>query len=208
MGDQTLDRNVDRFGRWADTYDRSVLQRILFGPLQEMVLEQATLDAPAPRSVLDIGCGTGQLLRRASRHFPEATLTGVDAAEDMVRVAQAAVPAGAPVSFVEAFAEHLPFDDGAFDLVTTTMSFHHWADQPAALREVRRVMAPGAAFLLADALTAGLMRGVFGHEGGSFNTPERVAEMLRGAGLLVERFKPALRSGGTIQVVVSRAPAG
>jgi ubiquinone/menaquinone biosynthesis C-methylase UbiE len=208
MDDRTRDKNVGRFGRWADTYDESVLQRILFGPLQEMVLKQAALDVPAPRSVLDIGCGTGQLLRRASRHFPAATLTGVDASEDMIRVAQAAVPAGAPVSFVEAFAERLPFDDGAFDLVMTTMSFHHWADQPVALREIRRVLAPGGVFLLADALIAGLMRGVFGHEGGSFNTPERLATMLRDAGLTVERFKPALRSGGTIQVAVSRAPAG
>jgi ubiquinone/menaquinone biosynthesis C-methylase UbiE len=208
MVDPAVDQNVDRFGRWADTYDRSVLQRVLFGPLQEMVLEQAALDMPAPVSVLDIGCGTGQLLRRASRHFPEATLTGVDASKDMLRVAQAAVPVGAPVRFVEAFAEHLPFDDGAFDLVTTTMSFHHWADQPAALREVRRVMAPGGGFLLADALAAGLLRGVFGHEGGRFNTLERLAEMLRGAGLTVERFKPVLRSGGTIQVVVSRVPSG
>jgi ubiquinone/menaquinone biosynthesis C-methylase UbiE len=208
MDDPAIDRNVDRFGRWADTYDRSLLQRVLFGPLQEMVLEQAALDVPTPSSLLDMGCGTGQLLHRASRHFPEATLTGVDASKDMVRVAQAAVPLGAPVSFVEAFAERLPFDDGAFDLVTTTMSFHHWADQPAALREVRRVMAPGAAFLLADALAAGLLRGVFGHEGGRFNTPERLSEMLRGAGLTVERSKRALRSGGTIQVVVSRASAG
>jgi ubiquinone/menaquinone biosynthesis C-methylase UbiE len=208
MADRAVDQNVGRFGRWADTYDRSVLQRVLFGPLQETVLEQAALDVPAPASVLDIGCGTGQLLRRASRHFPEATLTGVDPSDGMVRVAQASVPVGAPVRFVEAYAEHLPFDDGAFDLVTTTMSFHHWADQPAALREVRRVMAPGGEFLLADALAAGLLRGVFGHEGGSFNTPERLAEMLRGAGLRVERSTPILRSGGTIQVVVSRVPSG
>ena len=47
-------------------------------------------------------------------------------------------------------AEHLPGPDGAFDLVVSTTSFDHWADQQAGLRECARVMAPGGCLVLVD----------------------------------------------------------
>lgn len=47
-------------------------------------------------------------------------------------------------------AEALPFPDQSLDMVTTTLSFHHWSDQPEALDEVRRVLRPGGLFALAD----------------------------------------------------------
>ena len=74
-----------------------------------------------------------------------AELTGADPAAGMIDQARAAAPGGASVRFVQAFAEELPFPDASFDLVTSTMSFHHWADQRRGLREVRRVLAPGGA---------------------------------------------------------------
>jgi ubiquinone/menaquinone biosynthesis C-methylase UbiE len=209
MGGAAEDRNVARFGRWAETYDRSLLQRFVLGPVQEAVAARAAVVSPSPRSVLDVGCGTGQLLRRFARRFPGAALTGIDPSPEMVRAAAAAVPEGAPVTFVQGYAEHLPFEDAAFDLVATTMSFHHWADQPSALHEVRRVLAPEGAFLLADALATGWMRWFFsiGEAHDAFNTPARLTEMFREAGLTVERLDAVPGFGGTIRVVVGRAPA-
>ncbi len=199
------DADVGRFGRWADTYDESVMQRILFSPLQRAVVDLAARDVPAPGSVLDIGCGTGQLLRRVAHRFADAELVGVDASEDMVRVARAALPEGAPVRFVHAFAEDLPFGDGSFDIVVTTMSFHHWADQARALREVRRVLSADGVFVLADALPAGLLRWAFTHrQHGSFNTPAVLERMLAQAGLRVERIERMGRFGGTIQLFAAR----
>jgi ubiquinone/menaquinone biosynthesis C-methylase UbiE len=201
------DKHVGRFGRWAEHYDRSVLQRLIFGPLQERVLEQIAAAVPEPGAVLDVGCGTGQLMRRVAGRFPLATLTGVDPSADMVRVAQASVPDGAPVRFLEAFAEHLPFEGRAFDAVVTTMSFHHWANQPDALLEVRRVLSPGGVFVLADALPVGMLRWVFTRKGhGSFNSPAVLGQMLRDAGFEFVRFVPVARFAGTIQLVVSRVP--
>jgi ubiquinone/menaquinone biosynthesis C-methylase UbiE len=208
MGGAADDRNVARFGRWADTYDRSLLQRFVLGPVQEAVVGRASEVFPLPRSVLDVGCGTGQMLRGFARRFPGAELTGIDPSPEMVRAAAAAVPEGVPVTFVEGFAEQLPFRDAAFDVVTTTMSFHHWADQQAALREVRRVLAPVGVFLLGDALATGWMRWFFsiGEARGAFNTPARLTEMFREAGLAVDRLDPVPGFGGTIRVAVGRAP--
>jgi ubiquinone/menaquinone biosynthesis C-methylase UbiE len=85
--------------------------------------------------------------------FPAAELIGVDPAPDMVRQAEASASTG--TRFVNAVAEELPFADAIFDLVVSTMSFHHWSSQPAGLAEVPRVLAPGAVLALTDALAVG-----------------------------------------------------
>ncbi len=201
------DKDVARFGRWAGSYNGSILQRLIFAPLQEVALEQAAALVQDPHAILEIGCGTGLLLRRAARRFPLAELTGIDPAEGMIRVARASVPQGAPVRFLHAFAEELPFPAASFDLVLTTMSFHHWADQEQALREVCRVLVPGGVFALADALAAGGLRWLIARSGhGRFNAPSILSGMLRDAGLNVEKMIPMARFGGTVQVVFSRAP--
>ncbi len=202
----TSDTEIARFSRWADTYDRSILQRLVFAPLQHAVVERAARELGSACRILDAGCGTGQLLRRLAQRFPDAVLTGVDPAADMVRRARQAVSDGVPVTFAEARAEHLPFGDASFDLVTTTMSFHHWGDQPVALREIARVLAPSGVFLLADALPAGWLRWAFARRGhGRFNPPASLKEMIDEAGLSFVEFAPVARFGGSIQIAVCRA---
>lgn len=150
--------DVDRFNRWAESYESHPLQRMIFEPIQRSLLELASQEVPHPRAILDVGCGTGKLLRAASGVFPEARLEGVDAAPEMVRVAQALAPAGARVTFRLSPAESLPFGDAEFDLVFSTMTFHHWADQRIGIAEVARVLAPGGRWLLADFIASGLMK--------------------------------------------------
>jgi len=150
--------DVERFNRWAASYDRHVLQRLIFEPVQRTLLELAATEVPAPKAILDVGCGTGRLLRAAEDLFPAARLEGVDAASEMVRYAQAALPAGSRIRFQNAVAEKLPFGKAEFDLVFSTMTFHHWADQRAGIAEVARVLAPGGRWLLADFIATGLMR--------------------------------------------------
>jgi ubiquinone/menaquinone biosynthesis C-methylase UbiE len=200
------DRDVGRFGRWADSYNESRLQRIVFAPLQETTLREVADALPEPRAILDIGCGTGLLLAQAAQRFPGARLTGIDAAAEMIRVARSSAPADAPVEFLQATAEALPFEPASFDVVLTTMSFHHWADQPAALGEVRRVLVPGGLFALTDAFPVGWLRFVFARSGhGRFKRPPELMALLREAGLPLERHVPVPGLGGTVQVVLARA---
>src|SRR5258708_15324422 len=104
------------------------MQRVLFEPVQRTVLTLAAEQVPEPDEILDVGCGTGRLLGLAEGRFPRAKLVGVDAAIEMVRQAQSSNPGGA-IRFQQAMAEELPFPDGSFDLVFSTMTFHHWSDQ-------------------------------------------------------------------------------
>jgi len=144
-----LGEDIERFDRWAATYDRSFLQRWYFRPVHAAMLdliERANPIEPAGR-VLDIGCGTGRLLRAISARWPDAQLVGVDPAERMISEAARLNP---NETFHVARAEELPLPDRSMDLVLSSLSFHHWTDQCQGLREIQRVLRPGGLFALAD----------------------------------------------------------
>jgi len=194
--------DVERFNRWAESYDRHILQRLIFEPVQRTLLELAAAEVPAPEAILDVGCGTGRLLRATEDLFPGARLEGVDAAAEMVRYAQAALPTGSRIRFQNAVAEKLPFGNAEFDLVFSTMTFHHWADQRAGIAEVARVLAPGGRWLLADFIATGWMRYVrrfFRLK----RFPERkvLDPMLSAAGLRVVTQRRVLGVGSQVPVL-------
>ena len=144
------EHDVERFNRWAAGYDRHFLQKLIFEPVQQTILEVARSEVPNAKAILDVGCGTGRLLIAAEPRFPDARLEGVDAAVEMVKHAQGMLPASSRITFRQATAEKLPFPDGQFDLVFSTMTFHHWSDQGKGISEVARVLTPAGRWLLAD----------------------------------------------------------
>jgi ubiquinone/menaquinone biosynthesis C-methylase UbiE len=134
------------FNDWSETYERSFMQWILFDRVHRGVLARI----PAgfiPANILDIGCGTGRLLRRMHARWPSAVLAGVDVAEGMVAQARTQTPYAA---IHQAPAERLPLEDDSVDLATSTTSFHHWSDQAQGVREAVRVLRRGGLFILAD----------------------------------------------------------
>jgi ubiquinone/menaquinone biosynthesis C-methylase UbiE len=143
-----------RFDRWASTYDDSALQPVLFVPVHQTVLHLAQQLLPRPGSLLDVGCGTGRLLRHARQRYPAVELVGVDLAGRMLEAAVAATPAELAIRYVHARAERLPFGDGRFDLVLATMSVRHWTDRAAGIAEIGRVLTPGGVVVVADVFPA------------------------------------------------------
>lgn len=89
------------------------------------------------RKVLDVGCGTGRLLQ-ALVERAHAKAWGVDASEEMLRVARASLPA--TVGLRHGRAEALPFRDGWFERATMSLVVH-LVDRPSAFAEARRVLA-------------------------------------------------------------------
>jgi ubiquinone/menaquinone biosynthesis C-methylase UbiE len=134
------------FDAWSHTYDRSPAQVLFFGPIQRSVTTALRDKAGAGR-VLDIGAGTGRLLDRLGSAYPGLALFGLDRSGGMLASAHRVRP---HLHLVRGAAEGIPFPDESFDVVTSTVSFHHWSDQPRALAEVRRVLRPAGLFALAD----------------------------------------------------------
>jgi len=105
------------------------------------------VDARAPRSILDVATGTAGVALALTRRT-EAAVTGIDITEPMLRRGIERVDrAGATgrVRLLVGQAERLPFPDNSFDALTFTYLLRYVADPAETLRELVRVLRPGAA---------------------------------------------------------------
>jgi SAM-dependent methyltransferase len=98
---------------------------------------------------LDLGAGGGHVAYALARHARRVIASDLSS-EMLAAVARTAIEKGlSNIETRQAPAEHLPFDDGTFDLVASRFSAHHWRDFEAGLREARRTLKRGgrAAFV-------------------------------------------------------------
>ena len=175
------DRDIAAFEARAGGYEGGWLGR-LHQQIADRTADLALTVAPAAQRILDVGCGTGYLLRQLDGHCPDAVeLTGVDPARAMIATARAAAT-GERLRWLEGTAEDLPFPEGSFDLVVSTTSFDHWADQQAGLRECARVLAPGGWLVLTDLFSAWLGPTLVGGRRHKARTRRRASRLLAAAG--------------------------
>jgi ubiquinone/menaquinone biosynthesis C-methylase UbiE len=129
---------VTRFWSFAaPAYDLPFLQRWVYRPAQDEVVTK--LRAAGSRRIADIACGTGILTARLCNELRPDEVYGVDMSDGMLEQAKAR---SSRVRWMKGPAERLPFEDASLDAVVTTSAFHFF-DQPAAMREFHRVLAPG-----------------------------------------------------------------
>lgn len=107
--------------------------------------------AKGARDVLDVGVGTGNLSIAALRRWPDVAITGIDASREMIGAVEALIAERASTArdrFVGrvAFAAELPFEDRSFDAAMSSFVLQLVPSRPAALRDIRRVLRPGAVF--------------------------------------------------------------
>jgi ubiquinone/menaquinone biosynthesis C-methylase UbiE len=124
----------------AENYERYFVPSI-GGPIAEELIASAALRAG--ERVLDVGCGTGVVARLAAEEVRDGSVAGLDINPAMLAVAREASANGTQIDWYEASAEAMPLPDDAFDVVLCQMSLQFMDDRVGALREMRRVLAPG-----------------------------------------------------------------
>lgn len=148
----------------------------------------------APSTVVDLGCGTGQLTQRLIRTFPGATVIGVDLSDGMLTEAAGRLETigGDARALVRADAGRLPFAASSVDLVVCTESFHWYPDQSRALGELAAVVPPGGRLLIASIATVTdvgdrLLTGATGARGNAVRAlpPRRLRGLLERSGFEV-----------------------
>ena len=132
-----------------DNYERH-LAPVIFAPWAEILLDWAGL--PSGARVLDVASGTGVVARAAARRVgPDGHVTATDVSGPMLARGRAAAPqpGAAPIDFVPAAADELPFADASFDAVVCQQGLQFFPDRASALTALVRVMRPGAPLALA-----------------------------------------------------------
>ncbi len=194
LGAVPYQRDIGDFDRRARDYERG-----LRGAMHEAIVQRTlalTLSfAPSPRRVLDVGCGTGRLLRELARLVPRVKeVQGVDPAPTMVAVGAEASASDPRIQIRQGFAERLPFEDGRFDLLVSSTSFDHWGDQLGGLRECARVLEGGGRLVLSDVLSPLLLLTLPVGYRGRARTPARAGRLLAAAGFSDVDFHPVYAS--------------
>lgn len=139
-------RIVDQFTRQANPF----ADLLAHSPHEMLELIVRTSALEPQHEVLDVACGPGLVAVALARGAER--VIGVDMVPAMLERARLeAHKAGcANLSFKQADARALPFDEGAFDRVVTRFSFHHFQDPEEVLREMARVTKPGGLLVVID----------------------------------------------------------
>ena len=133
------------FNQQAATYDKDIKGQHARS-LYPVLLEK--LSHIPFQSALDLGCGTGEMLKLILQKDPHKELCGIDLSEEMLAVAKSKLPE--QVKLLLGDSEVLPFPDNAFDVVYCNDSFHHYPAPQNVLREVNRVLKHGGIFMICN----------------------------------------------------------
>jgi len=172
MKKHSLEPMAQFFNSRAEAYDEVHTSHIDGGRASKDIV--AGLLPEGTRRILDLGVGTGLELEAVFMRFPEARVTGIDMAEDMLQKLRERFP-GKEMELVCGSYLDLDFGAAQYDAVISVMSLHHLlpAQKRLLFERVRKSLVPGGVFLNCD-----------------YFAPSRVYELRRRAMLWAMRAQP------------------
>ena len=173
--DKIEKHNIKRFNKWAGSYDTGIVS-IFFKECNRKICQLINLQDGM--KLLDVGCGTGSLLKALSGFGKELNLYGVDVSPEMIRAARRKLKDEKHIELHEGSAADLPFESNSFDYVVCMNSLHHHPNPKQSLFEMTRVLKPRGVMIVMDGFVDSTVRKIF----------SRIANVLRNEGK-VQRFK-------------------
>ncbi len=143
--DKNRGQNRAFFAWWSRTYDRHHT-RLWMRMFQLQALKE--IDFSRKGKLLDVGCGTGELLRLLEAKKGQVQLHGIDLSPEMLAKAKGKLSPAVMLSTGDV--HQLPFDEGTFDYVVSTEAFHHYGVQSKALAEMVRVATKRGRVIVVD----------------------------------------------------------
>ena len=184
-----LDARVECFNEpGSGTYVRffaPILGRLYAAVAEDVAGELAVRGRKRQVTIVDLGCGPGDLVVEISRRLRDARIVGIDLSPSMLLWAGRHATTDGRVRFIVGDAADLPFDDASVDLVVSTLSLHHWSEPADVFAEIARVLRPGGVALTYD---LGLLT----------CTPSEMARIAEDAGLEEEDIVREPARGGLV----------
>jgi ubiquinone/menaquinone biosynthesis C-methylase UbiE len=193
-GAQRAEALTESYSRWRSSR---------LGQITDALEEQLLFELVSPvagKTLLDVGCGDGELGSELARHG--AIVTGLDTDPAMIAAARRRIEMTPMLMrLVEGQVESLPFEDGAFDLVVavTVLCFVHDAKQ--AIAEMARVLKPGGRLVIGELGRWSLwsayrrLRGWLGHptwRATTFRAAKELRNLVQAAGLKEIKIRGAV----------------
>jgi ubiquinone/menaquinone biosynthesis C-methylase UbiE len=185
------ERVIEQFTRWAKPF----ADLPIHAEAEAMARTLAACALDGAMTALDVACGPGILACAMADHARH--VTGVDITPAMIGQAQARQAANGRtnLSWRVGDACALPFEDGAFDRVTTRYSFHHMTDPAAALAEMKRVCRPGGRIVVIDATPSPQTQQ-------AYDVMERLRDPSHASALTVEALRRIGRDAGLSEALI------
>ena len=180
---ESKDRDF-KFDKMAASYDAGFKGKVL-DKFYALLVEQ--VDVRPGMTVLDVGCGTGTLLRRLSDKAPMHGY-GIDIEKEMIAEAQKKCP---DMVIQLSSCENTPFSDDQFDVITACLAYHHFADKQGFAKEAARILKRGGSLYIAEPRFPRLVRKAINslikqlHIVGYLGSPQEIYDTFRGEGFVM-----------------------
>lgn len=123
---------------WADKYDKLWVQKYSLKPTRNYILQSvAEMKSDEPMKILDLGCGSGQLICELQESFNDVEVTGIDFSEKMLEVSKEKNPQAKHIKLDVAELNKLK---GNFNVIVCTHSLPYYKEPENVMRELKRLL--------------------------------------------------------------------
>jgi tRNA (cmo5U34)-methyltransferase len=152
---KTMDIVKKHFEEEAKEFDKIILQLIPYYPeMIDALIIAIPFDKSSRINVLDLGCGTGTIARRIKEAFPQARISCLDLAENMIEMARLKLAEFADIRFQVGDFRDYKFDD-TYDVVVSSLALHHLVTDKKKIdfyRKIHESLSPNGVFFNADVI--------------------------------------------------------